>query len=113
MAQTMYNRPFPAWVPLPVGLVMIAMLIGVALTKGFGSPAMFIALSIELIVMGILTVLDPEFTFESRKALPNGREVTVRRPLVGFKRHERQVGVTGGYEVRVDGYRYEAAYIRI
>lgn len=38
----------------------------------------------------------------------------MRRPFVGFKRWEVQVGLTGGYEVRaVDGWRYEPALIRI
>lgn len=35
----------------------------------------------------------------------------MRRPIVGFKRYERKVGVTGGYAVSVDWFRYEEGFL--
>lgn len=109
----MYNRPWPRWLALAVALPLTALVIALAVTRGPSSPATWIALGVEALALVALTVLDPEVTIESRKALPDGRVVTVRRPIVGFKKWERKVGVSGGYEVRVDGFRYEEAYLRI
>jgi hypothetical protein len=49
----------------------------------------------------------------TRKELEDGTIVRVKRPLIGLKSHEIEVDVTGGYEVRSDGYRYEEALLRI
>lgn len=113
MPQTMYNRPWPSWVAIAVALLLTGILIAVAATQGLTSLATWAMIAAEFLAFGLLAIFDPEVTIESQKTLPDGRLVTVRRPIVGFKKHERQVGVTGGYEVRVDGYRYEEAYIRI
>ena len=69
--------------------------------------------AIDILVLIVFTILDPEVTISSRKVMPDGSIVTVRRPIVGFKRLESPLGLTGGYKVRIDGYRYEPAYIRI
>ncbi|KAK1140075.1 hypothetical protein N8T08_010907 [Aspergillus melleus] len=58
-------------------------------------------------------LLDPETTYKTTRVLEDGTTVRVKRPLVGFKMNETEVGVTGGYEVRVDGWRYEHALVRL
>ncbi|KAI1373970.1 hypothetical protein F4677DRAFT_185099 [Hypoxylon crocopeplum] len=113
MPQTMYNRPWPSWVILAVTIPLTALLVAMGITQGVHSLATWIVLLVDVLALITLSILDPEVTIESRKVLPDGNAVTVRRPIVGFKKCERIVGVTGGYEVRVDGFRYEEAYIRI
>lgn len=113
MPQTLYNRAWPRWLVLAVTLPLTALLIAMAVTQGLRSPAMWIVLVVEALTLILFTVLDPEVTIKSRRVMPDGRVVNVRRPLVGFKKYETQVGVLGGYEVRVDGFRYEEAYVRI
>lgn len=61
----------------------------------------------------LILLLDPETCYQFTRKNPDGTEVRVRRPIVGFRRCEALVGMTGGYEVRVDGWRYEPALIRI
>lgn len=63
----------------------------------------------------ILSVLiDPEvcYLWFTRKN-PDGTKIKVIKPLIGFRKYETQIGFTGGYEVRYDGWRYEPAFIRI
>lgn len=81
--------------------------------KGAISRAAVIVGSTDILVLLVFLVLDPETTITSRKVLPDGTAVKVRRPIIGFKRCESPLGLTGGYEVRIDGFRYEPAYIRI
>ncbi len=109
----MYNRPWPRWVPFAILMLLAGVLGAVQLTLGFRSPAIWIILLFGAIILVAFVILDPEVTIKSHKKLPDGRVVTVRRPIVGFKKYERAVGVTVGYEVRVDGFRYEEAYFRI
>lgn len=113
MAQTMYTRPYPSWLMALVCLPCTALAIVLAIVKGLGSYAFFTALLINLFFLAIFAVLDPDCVIMSQRRMSDGSIVAVRRPLIGFKRCERRVGVTGGYEVRTDGYRYEQAYIRI
>lgn len=109
----MYNRPYPAWLVLAVCLPLTAAVLVLAAVEGLASPAPWAALLANLAALGAFAVLAPDFTIGSRRTMPDGTVRRVRRPLVGFRRCERTVGATGGYEVRVDGYRYEEAYIRI
>lgn len=81
--------------------------------QGATSPAALSVGAATLLMRAIFTILDPETTIESIKTMPDGTMVHVRRPLIGFKRCESPLGVTGGYEVRIDGYRYEPAHFRI
>lgn len=113
MAQTRYNRPWPLWVPVVIFLPFTCALVGIAIVYGVQRPHVWIAIAVETLALLLMTALDPETTIESKGMLDDGTPVRVRRPLVGFKRLERKVGVTGGYEVRFDGYRYEEAYIRL
>jgi hypothetical protein len=113
MPQTTYNRPWPGWVVLAVTLPLTALFVAMAVTQGAKSPGPWIVLMADALVLILFTILDPEVTVKSRKVLPDGSVVNVRRPLVGFKKYETQVGLTGGYEVRFDGFRYEEAYLRI
>jgi hypothetical protein len=113
MPQTLYKRPWPRWVVLAVILPLTGLLIAMAATQGIQSPATWTVLLVEALALILFTVLDPEVTIKSRRVLPDGSVVRVRRPIVGFKKYETQVGVLGGYEVRFDGFRYEEAYLRI
>ncbi|ORY70930.1 uncharacterized protein BCR38DRAFT_479463 [Pseudomassariella vexata] len=112
--QTMYNRPYPQWTALAVIIPFTALLIAVAATQGVKSPATWIVLFVEVLIMAVFIIIDPGITIASRREhLPDGSVVTIRRPIVGFKKYERRVGVLGGYDVRDDGSRYEEAYIRL
>lgn len=113
MPQTMYNRPYPAWLPLVVCIPLTVLVIIMAVVEGIRSPAPWVVLLVNFLAVATFAVLTPECTIKNRRIMPNGAVILVRRPLVGFKRCERKIGVTGGYEVRVDGYRYEEAYIRL
>lgn len=113
MAQTMYIRPYPNWLMALICMPLAALAIVLAIVKGLGSYALFAALVTNLFFLTIFTLLDPNCVIKSRRKMSDGSIVRVRRPLIGFKKCERKVGVTGGYEVRIDGYRYEKAYIRI
>ncbi|KAI0412441.1 hypothetical protein F5X98DRAFT_379789 [Xylaria grammica] len=113
MPQTMYRRPWPAWLVLVLSLPLSITWIILILVQGNHSLAAPIVGGIDILVLLVFTILDPEVTITSRKVMPDGTVVSVRRPIVGFKRLESQLGLTGGYEVRIDGFRYEPAYIRI
>ncbi|KAI0801638.1 hypothetical protein GGR55DRAFT_469572 [Xylaria sp. FL0064] len=113
MPQTVYRRPWPTWLVLVLSLPLSITWIVLILAQGAKSKAAPFVGATDILVLVVFTILDPEFTITSRKALPDGTVVNVRRPIVGFKRLESPLGLTGGYEVRIDGYRYEPAYIRI
>ncbi|KAI0143798.1 hypothetical protein GGR57DRAFT_340102 [Xylariaceae sp. FL1272] len=113
MPQTIYTRPWPEWLPLAIMLPLLILWIVLAATQGIGSlPATGVTFALSL-SLSSFTLLDPETTTYTQKTLDDGTQVTVRRPLVGFKKYESLVGLTGGYEVRYDGYRYERAHVRI
>lgn len=109
----MYTRPYPNWLVALVCMPLTALAIVLAIVKGLGSYAFFAALVTNLFFLAIFMVLDPDCVIKGRRRMSDGSIVRVRRPLIGFKRCERKAGVTGGYEIRIDGYRYEEAYIRI
>ncbi|KAI1328695.1 hypothetical protein F5Y16DRAFT_398149 [Xylariaceae sp. FL0255] len=113
MPQTMYLRPWPDWLWLAITLPLVVLWVVLIWTLGANTGPALLSGFLYLIVLGIFVLLDPETTTYTRKTLEDGTTVTVRRPLFGFKKYESLVGLTGGYEVRVDGYRYERAYIRI
>jgi hypothetical protein len=113
MPQTVYRRPWPEWLVLAISIPLTVAWLVITITRGLTSYA---ALSIGItviVVLLIFTVLDPETTILHCQIQPDGTVIRVKRPIVGFKRYESQLGLTGGYEVRVDGFRYERAYIRI
>ncbi|KAI0190574.1 hypothetical protein F4808DRAFT_401837 [Astrocystis sublimbata] len=113
MAQTVYRRPWSQWIDITVvGSLTIAWFY-LLLANGLLSPPTVITGAIDIVLLAVFSVFDPETTIMSQGTLADGTVVKVRRPLVGLRRCESQVGLTGGYEVRVDGYRYEPAYIRI
>lgn len=109
----MYNRPYPAWLILAVCLPLTTVVVVLLIVQGVGSRAPWIVLLINLLAMGVFAILAPDFTINSRRRMSDGTVQQVRRPLIGFRRCEKKVGLTGGYEVRVDGFRYEEAYLRI
>jgi len=113
MPQVYYQRLLPSWILLIEALIFIAILIAVAVTQGVTSQAVWIVIFVQFLVQSLLTILDPGTTIESLKKMDDGSVVKVRRPIIGFRKCERIVGSTGGYEVRIDGFRYEEAYIRL
>ncbi|KAI0111284.1 hypothetical protein GGR51DRAFT_557699 [Nemania sp. FL0031] len=113
MPQTVYRRPWPQWLVLPISIPLSVAWLILIIVQSATSHAALIVGAINVLVLLLFTVLDPETTITSRKALPDGTVVKVRRPIVGFKKYEASLGLTGGYEVRVDGFRYEPAYVRI
>ncbi|KAI0522093.1 hypothetical protein F5B22DRAFT_458397 [Xylaria bambusicola] len=112
MPQTVYRRPWPTWLSVALVFPLTIAWIALIIIQGTSGAAITIG-AIDILVLIVFTILDPEVTIESRKIMPDGTVVNVRRPIVGFKRLESPLGVTGGYEVRIDGYRYEPAYIRL
>ncbi|KAF2965023.1 hypothetical protein GQX73_g8538 [Xylaria multiplex] len=113
MPQTVYRRPWPTWLVLVLSIPLSVTWITLTIVEGAKSLAAPIVGAIDILVLLIFTVLDPEVTITSCKTMPDGTVLNVRRPIIGFKRFETQLGLTGGYEVRIDGFRYEPAYIRI
>ncbi|KAI0465694.1 hypothetical protein F4859DRAFT_519805 [Xylaria cf. heliscus] len=113
MPQTVYQRPWPSWLVLAISLPLTIAWVVLIFTEHATSPAAAIVGSTNILVLFIFTILDPETTITSRKVLSDGTMVKVRRPIIGFKSYESPLGLTGGYEVRIDGFRYEPAYIRI
>ncbi|KAI0551694.1 hypothetical protein F4679DRAFT_122127 [Xylaria curta] len=113
MPQTVYQRPWPQWLALAVVLPLTIAWLVLIFTEGAVSRAATILGSTDILVLLVFTILDPETTITSSGVLPDGTIVKVRRPIIGFKRYESSLGLTGGYEVRIDGFRYEPAYIRI
>ncbi|KAJ8119251.1 hypothetical protein ONZ43_g3759 [Nemania bipapillata] len=113
MPQTVYRRPWPQWLILALSLPLSATWVILISLQGAASQSAMIVGATDILALLVFTVFDPDTTITSRKVLPDGTPVKVRRPLIGFKRHEMPLGLTGGYEVRIDGFRYEPAYIRI
>ncbi|KAI0868430.1 hypothetical protein GGS24DRAFT_213823 [Hypoxylon argillaceum] len=113
MPQTVYTRPWPQWLAYAITLPLSTAWLVLLIVQGATSRAAPIVGTLALLARLLFLVLDPETTITSRKVLPDGTVVKVRRPIVGFTRHEAPLGLTGGYEVRIDGFRYEPAYIRI
>ncbi|KAK5627016.1 hypothetical protein RRF57_002731 [Xylaria bambusicola] len=112
MPQTVYRRPWPTWLLAALSLPLSIAWVVLIIVEGASGAALIVG-AIDILVLIVFTLLDPEVTIASRKIMPDGTVVNVRRPIVGFKRLESPLGVTGGYEVRIDGYRYEPAYIRL
>lgn len=109
----MYRRLYPRWL-LPIFVAALSALFLVFFfVFGRSRPATWVVLAVDFFVLIVGTLLDPEVTIESERRLDDGTLVRVRRPIVGFRRCETRVGLTGGYEVRMDGWRYEEAIIRI
>ncbi|KAI1747200.1 hypothetical protein F4782DRAFT_447646 [Xylaria castorea] len=113
MSQTVYRRPWPQWLVLAISLPLTIAWLILVFKEGIISRAAVVVGSADVLVLLTFTILDPETTTTSRGVLSDGTVVKVRRPLVGFRRYESPLGLTGGYEVRIDGFRYEPAYIRI
>lgn len=109
----MYQCPWPEWVALAIRLPLAVGWLVLIIVLGVSSDATLIVGILHFVAQLVFIFGDPETTITTRKALPDGTVVKVRRPIIGFKRYESPLGLTGGYEVRIDGYRYEPAYIRI
>jgi hypothetical protein len=113
MPQTYYTRPNLKWVNITAVVFAVVYLVALV-TRGPFNPPAYAAFAIVAACAFLTIVLDPETTYQTRRVLDDGREVRVRRPLVGFRSLEETMGANGGYEVRVvDGFRYEEALIRI
>lgn len=113
MVQTIYQCPWPEWVSLAIRIPLAITWLVLIIVLGVSSDTTLAVGILHFVAQLFFILCDPETTITTRKALPDGTVVKVRRPLIGFKRYESPLGLTGGYEVRIDGYRYEPAYIRI
>ncbi|KAI1818666.1 hypothetical protein GGS20DRAFT_581420 [Poronia punctata] len=111
--KTVYRRAWPRWLAPAIAIPLEIAWITIGFTQGFITKAASITGLVALLVLIFFTLIDPETTIPSRRTMPDGTTVNVRRPLFGLRRDETPLGLTGGYEVRIDGYRYEPAYIRI
>lgn len=113
MAQTRYKRPyslrlfFAIYVPLAVAFIVLI------LTLGTQHPASISVLALVVVLGTLAHIFDPDTAYHTKTTLDDGTVVRVKRPYIGFKHLETKVGVTGDYEVRFDGWRYEEALIRI
>lgn len=113
MAQTRYKRPysvrlfFAIYTPLCVAYIVLGVKLGV------GHPASITVVALLFVLGFAASIFDPDFAYETHTTLDDGTVVRVRRPYIGFKHLETKVGVTGDYEVRFDGWRYEEALLRL
>ena len=113
MPQTYYARPYPVkWLLITITILSIIYLL-LCTTQGPAHPTSYITIITIVSITFLAILVDPETVYQTSRILEDGSEVRVRRPLIGFKSRETLVGLTGGYEVRVDGWRYEEALIRI
>lgn len=113
MPQTYYTRPYSLkWLFITVAILVVLFLV-LFFVLGSSHPASYVFLALAITISLVATVLDLETAYATTTTLDDGRVVRVKRPLVGLRRCECKVGLTGGYEVRVDGWRYEEALIRI
>lgn len=112
MAQTYYRRPYSLLWFYAVQLTLTVTYI-ILLTLGTHPHLAFLTITTTGINNVLAGLFDPEICYKTKTTLDDGTVVRVKRPFIGLKSHEDLVGLTGGYEVRVDGWRYEPALIRI
>ncbi|KAH8427368.1 uncharacterized protein LDX57_005081 [Aspergillus melleus] len=114
MAQIYYTRPTPLLTTFTIITVLFGLSALIAwMILGLQNTAGIALFAISSLAHCMNLLLDPETTYKTTRVLEDGTTVRVKRPLVGFKANETEVGVTGGYEVRVDGWRYEHALVRL
>lgn len=112
MAQTYYRRPYSLLWFFAIQLTLMIIYI-ILLTLGKHPHLAFLTITTVSINSILGTLFDPETCYKTKTTLDDGTVVRVKKPFIGLKSHEDLVGLTGGYEVRVDGWRYEKALIRI
>lgn len=113
MPQTYYRRPFYVWPLVALSTTLSAVSLILLYALGIHHVATLMSWIATIVVGLVGIILDPETTYVRRKRMDDGALVKVVRPFVGFRRYEVLVGVTGGYEVAVDGFRREPALIRL
>ena len=112
MTQIDYDCPYPKYPCLLGSLIFNILYIASILNNGQGAKMSWILFAFAWPPMMDFLALDPATYVTSKKTLRNGREVTIKRSFIGFKRLE--IVVDTGHEVTAqDGYRYERAFIRI
>jgi hypothetical protein len=114
MSQIVYTAPLSLTTRL---LIVVASCLAGAISwfaVGFDS-AITKTLGMIFFTLQIVNALvDPDVCYIwFTRTNADGTKVKVIRPLVGFRKFETQIGFTGGYEVRYDGWRYEPAVFRI
>lgn len=92
MPQTMYNRPYPAWLPLVVCIPLTVLVIVLAVVEGVRSPAPWIVLLAHFLAVAGFVVLAPDCAIKSWRIMPNGTVVLARRPLVGSRGAKERSG---------------------
>lgn len=114
MPQTYYARPYPVKCLSTIIITILSIIyLLLCTTQGPAHPTSHITIITTFGITFLAILVDPETVYQTSRVLEDGTEVPVRRPLIRFKSCETLVGLTGGYEVRVDGWRYEEAFIRI
>lgn len=116
MPQIVYTAPLSA----PLRMYTMALCgLSAALSwflTGFESPLTKTLVNTFSTLQILNFFFDPEmcYIWYTRRDPENGTvKIKVIRPLIGFRRCETQIGLTGSYEVRDDGWSYECALIRI
>lgn len=112
MAQTYYRRPYSL---LWFFVIQFTLLVTYITLLALRTHHLLTLLTITTVAINSIlgALFDPETCYKTKTMLDDGTVVRVKRPFIGLKSHEDLVGLTGGYEVRVDGWRYEKALIRI
>lgn len=114
MAQTRYKRPYSLHLFFAIYFPLVVVLVVLIVTLGTQHPASVSVLALVVVLGTLAHIFDPDTAYHHTKTtLDDGTVVRVKRPYIGFKHLETKVGVTGNYEVRFDGWRYEEALIRI
>lgn len=102
MAQTYYRRPYSLrwYLTVEATLIILYIIFFFSMAASHTTPVLLLT---AFSVIGIIgTLLDPNTCYTTKTMLDDGTVVPVKRPFVGFKSHEDRVGLTGGYEARVD-----------
>ena len=107
MAQTRYKRPYSLRLFFAIYILLcVAFIVFIVKLRGH-HPATISVLSLVVVLGALASIFDPDTAYHTKATLDYGSVIRVKRPFIGFKHLETKVGVTGDYEVRFDGWRYE------
>lgn len=116
MPQIVYKAPLSFPVRTSILFVFVLSFALSWYFAGFEAPLTKTLMLIFFTLQIASVVVDPEicYIWYTRRDPEDGtKKIKVVRPVIGFRSCETQIGFTGGYEVRYDGWRYERALIRI
>lgn len=116
MPQIVYKAPLTFPIRISILSVFAVSAVLSWYFSGFRAPLTKTLMFIYFTLQIVNSILDPEVCciwYTRRDPEDETRKIKVVRPVIGFRSCETQIGFTGGYEVRYDGWRYERALIRI